>query len=114
MVSGMGLNAFFVYTVCIGFGLSYANALAFCMVDLFDTPGTLYAACERAGLVDENGEPLNMNQGMLSDAIATVIGAICGTSTVTTFSEVNSGRTNRDDVLVQRDLLLYRHERFLR
>ena len=67
------------------------TALAFCMVDMFDTLGTLYAACDRAGLVDEKGEPLNMNEGMLSDAIATTVGAICGTSTVTTFSEVNAG-----------------------
>ena len=67
------------------------TALAFCMVDMFDTLGTLYAACERAGLLDENGDPINMNQGMLSDAIATTIGALCGTSTVTTFSEVNAG-----------------------
>ena len=67
------------------------TALAFCMVDMFDTLGTLYAACERAGLMDEKGEPLNMNEGMLSDAIATTIGALCGTSTVTTFSEVNAG-----------------------
>ena len=67
------------------------TALAFCMVDMFDTLGTLYAACSRAGLVDEKGEPLNMNEGMLSDAIATTVGAICGTSTVTTFSEVNAG-----------------------
>ena len=67
------------------------TALAFCMVDMFDTLGTLYAACERAGLMDETGEPLNMNEGMLSDAIATTIGALCGTSTVTTFSEVNAG-----------------------
>lgn len=67
------------------------TALAFCMVDMFDTLGTLYAACERANLLDEKGEPINMNQGMLSDAIATTMGAICGTSTVTTFSEVNAG-----------------------
>lgn len=67
------------------------TALAFCMVDMFDTLGTLYAACERADLLDENGEPINMNRGMLSDAIATTTGAICGTSTVTTFSEVNAG-----------------------
>ena len=31
--SGMGLNAFFVYTVCIGFGLTYANALVLVLVD---------------------------------------------------------------------------------
>lgn len=67
------------------------TALAFCMVDMFDTLGTLYAACERANLLDENGDPINMNEGMLSDAIATTAGAICGTSTVTTFSEVNAG-----------------------
>ena len=67
------------------------TALAFCMVDMFDTLGTLYAACERANLLDEKGEPINMNRGMLSDAIATAAGAICGTSTVTTFSEVNAG-----------------------
>ena len=67
------------------------TALAFCMVDMFDTLGTLYAACERADLMDEKGDPLNMNEGMLSDAIATSIGALCGTSTVTTFSEVNAG-----------------------
>jgi len=67
------------------------TALAFCMVDMFDTLGTLYAACERADLLDENGDPINMNEGMLSDAIATTVGAICGTSTVTTFSEVNAG-----------------------
>ena len=69
----------------------FTTALAFCMVDMFDTLGTLYAACDRAGLVDEKGEPLKMNEGMLSDAIATAVGAVCGTSTVTTFSEVNAG-----------------------
>ena len=79
------------------------TALAFCMVDMFDTLGTLYAACERAGLMDEKGEPLNMNEGMLSDAIATTVGALCGTSTVTTFSEVNAdvaagGRTGLTSV----------------
>ena len=67
------------------------TALAFCMVDMFDTLGTLYAACERADLLDENGDPINMNGGMLSDAVSTTIGAVCGTSTVTTFSEVNAG-----------------------
>ena len=74
------------------FALTIATtALAFCMVDMFDTLGTLYAACERASLIDENGEPINMNRAMLSDAVATSVGAVCGTSTVTTFSEVNAG-----------------------
>ena len=43
-----------------------ATALAFCMVDMFDTLGTLYAVCERAGFVDEKGDPLKMNEGILS------------------------------------------------
>ena len=68
-----------------------STMLAFCMVDMFNTLGTLYAACERVGLMDEKGDPLNMNEGMLSDAIATTVGALCGTTTVTTFSEVNAG-----------------------
>ena len=58
---------------------------------MFDTLATLYAACERAELIDEKGDPINMDKGMLSDAIATSIGAMCGTSTGTTFSEVNAG-----------------------
>ncbi len=67
------------------------TSLAFCMVDMFDTISTLYAACERADLLDENGEVINMNRAMLSDAIATTTGAVCGTSTVTTFTEVTVG-----------------------
>ncbi len=59
----------------VSFGAIYiaTAALAFCMVDMFDTLGTLYAVCERANLLDEKGEPLNMNEGMLSDAIATTV-----------------------------------------
>ena len=90
--SGFDFSAYTEAHGSAGLALTIATtALAFCMVDMFDTLGTLYAACERAGLVDEKGDPLNMNEGMLSDAIATTVGAICGTSTVTTFSEVNAG-----------------------
>ena len=41
--------------------------------------------------LDENGKPLNMEKSMLADAIATCTGAICGTSTVTTFVESSAG-----------------------
>ena len=68
-----------------------STALAFCMVDMFDTLGTLYGACSRGNLVDKNGDIPKMNQAMMSDAIATTIGAICGTSTVTTFVESSAG-----------------------
>lgn len=71
------------------------TALAFCMVDMFDTMGTLYGACRGGGLLIKNEkgelEVPNMNRAMLADAIATCTGAVCGTSTVTTFVESASG-----------------------
>ncbi len=67
------------------------SALAFCMVDMFDTMGTLYGAAARGNMLDAEGNVPNMNKAMLCDAIATSAGAICGTSTVTTFVESSSG-----------------------
>lgn len=67
------------------------GAFAFCIVDMFDTMGTLYGACARGNLLDENGNVPNMNQAMAADAIATCVGAVCGTSTVTTFVESSAG-----------------------
>ena len=64
--------------------------LAFCMVDMFDTLGTLYGACS-AGNMLVDGEIPNVNRAMLSDAIATCCGSVMGTSTVTTFVEASSG-----------------------
>ena len=71
------------------------TALAFCMVDMFDTMGTLYGACRGGDLLVKNekgeDEVPNMNQAMMADAIATCTGAICGTSTVTTYVESSAG-----------------------
>ena len=67
------------------------SALALCMVDMFDTLGTLYGACARGGMLDKDGNVPNFEKAMLSDAIATCAGAVCGTSTVTTFVESSSG-----------------------
>ncbi len=67
------------------------TSLAFCMVDMFDTLGTLYGACARGNMLDEKGEVPNMDRAMLADAVATTTGAICGTSTVTTFVESSAG-----------------------
>ena len=67
------------------------TALSLCMLDMFDTIGTLYGACAKGNLLDEKGVPLNMNKCMLADAVATCVGAISGTSTVTTFVESSSG-----------------------
>lgn len=71
--------------------LLITTALSLCMIDMFDTIGTLYGACRQGNLLDEKGVPLNMNKMMLADAIATCAGAIAGTSTVTTFVESSSG-----------------------
>ncbi|MEE1011852.1 MAG: NCS2 family permease [Acutalibacteraceae bacterium] len=71
------------------------TALAFCMVDMFDTMGTLYGACRGGNMLikkaDGTTEVPNMNKAMLADAIATCTGAVCGTSTVTTFVESSAG-----------------------
>ena len=67
------------------------SALAFCMVDMFDTMGTLYGACASGNLLDKDGNIPNINKSMLCDAIATSTGAIAGTSTVTTFVESSAG-----------------------
>ena len=67
------------------------SSIAFCLVDMFDTLGTLYGACARGNLLTEEGEVPQMEEAMLADAIATATGAICGTSTVTTFVESSSG-----------------------
>ena len=67
------------------------TALAFCLVDMFDTIGTLYGACARGNLLTEEGEVPNMDRAMLADAIATTCGAVCGTSTVSSYVEASTG-----------------------
>ena len=65
--------------------------ITFCIIDMFDTIGTLVGTASRAGMVDENGNMPNMKEALLSDAVGTVVGACTGTSTVTTFVESASG-----------------------
>lgn len=65
--------------------------LSFCMIDMFDTMGTVLGCCSKANLLDENGKPIRFNRIMLSDSIATCTGAMLGTSTVTTFVESGTG-----------------------
>lgn len=65
--------------------------VTFCLVDMFDTIGTLYGASTQAGMVDENGDPIDLEKSMLCDSVATCAGALVGTSTVTTYVESASG-----------------------
>lgn len=63
----------------------------FLFVDLFDNIGTLVAVTKRAGLIDENGKIPKLNRILVTDATATVVGSMAGTSTVTSYVESAAG-----------------------
>lgn len=65
--------------------------ITFCMIDMFDTMGTCVGCCSAAGLMTEDGVPVNYNKIMVADSVATTTGALLGTSTVTTFVESGAG-----------------------
>lgn len=65
--------------------------ITFSMVDMFDTIGTLIGTAKAANMLDENGNIPNAKKSLLCDAIATVGGAMTGTSTVTSYGECISG-----------------------
>lgn len=65
--------------------------VTFCIVDMFNTVGTLYGTACEAQMLDENGDPLDMDKAMLCDSAATVAGAVCGTSSCTTYVESAAG-----------------------
>lgn len=75
----------------IGWFTTITLIITFCMIDMFDTIGTLVGTASRAGMVDEKGNMPNMKEALLSDAVGTIVGACTGTSTVTTFVESASG-----------------------
>nr|MBP8132034.1 NCS2 family permease [Candidatus Hydrogenedentota bacterium] len=65
--------------------------LLFFFLDLFDTVGTLVGVGKQAGFIGEDGELPRADRAFLSDAIATCVGALFGTSTVTSYIESASG-----------------------
>ena len=65
--------------------------IAFLFVDIFDTAGTLYSVGRQAGYVNEDDELQNSDEAFMSDAAATIVGAITGTSTTTTYIESAAG-----------------------
>ena len=75
----------------IGWFTVITLVITFCIIDMFDTIGTLVGTASRAGMVDEKGNMPKMKEALLSDAVATVAGACTGTSTVTTFVESAAG-----------------------
>lgn len=75
-----------------GFGATLLEIIfVFLFVDLFDNVGTLVAVTKRAGLVDEAGNIPRLNRILIADSVATMAGALAGTSTVTSYIESASG-----------------------
>ena len=75
----------------IGWFTAITLIITFCIIDMFDTIGTLVGTASRAGMLDKDGKMPNMKQALLSDAVGTLAGSVTGTSTVTTFVESASG-----------------------
>ncbi|MBQ1891945.1 MAG: NCS2 family permease [Firmicutes bacterium] len=75
----------------IGWFTVITIVITFCIIDMFDTIGTLVGTADRAGMLDKEGNMPQMKEALLSDAIGTVAGSLTGTSTVTTFIESASG-----------------------
>ncbi|MEM6682006.1 MAG: NCS2 family permease [Pseudomonadota bacterium] len=78
--------------VATAFDLSLAAVvLSLLFVDTFETAGTLVGVTQPAGLVDEDGNIPNLSRAMFADSIATVAGAVVGTSSTTSYVESVSG-----------------------
>lgn len=60
---------------------------AFVFTDMFDSLSTFVGLAEAAYLYDENGEPRNIKQSLLTDAVATLLGGLLGTSPGTAYIE---------------------------
>ena len=63
----------------------------FLFVDMFDTVGTLVGCATKAGMIQDDGSVPNCKEALFADAVGTTVGAILGTSTVTTFVESSAG-----------------------
>ncbi len=71
---------------------SFAGAIFTLMfMDLFDSIGSLVACCHQAKLTDEKGNIRGLNRLLSLDAIASMLGAVFGTSTTTTYIESTTG-----------------------
>ena len=72
-------------------GMSTVIFTLLLFIDFFDTAGTLTSVANVAGKVDKNGKVQDINKAMLSDSVATVAGAMMGTTTVTSYVESGAG-----------------------
>ena len=65
--------------------------ITFAMCDCFDTVGTLLGTAGASGMLDKDGNLPGGDRALIADAAATCVGALLGTSTVTTFVESSTG-----------------------
>lgn len=86
----LDLPGVFGLTGSHGLGL-FEILFVFLFVDLFDNIGTLVAVTKRAGLIDSAGRIPRLNRILYTDAAATMVGALAGTSTVTSYVESAAG-----------------------
>lgn len=78
--------------IAAAFQLSMVTViLSMLIVDVFDTAGTLIGVSTRARLLDENGNLPRLQKALLSDSGATVVGALAGTSSTTSYIESAAG-----------------------
>jgi len=63
----------------------------FLFVDMFDTVGTLIGCATKTNMIQKDGSIVNCKQALFADAVGTTVGAMLGTSTVTTFVESSAG-----------------------
>ena len=84
----MKLDFAFIATHVLDFAVV---VFAFLFVDIFDTLGTIIGCASKADMLDEEGKLDGIKGVLLADAVGTTVGALLGTSTVTTFVESSSG-----------------------
>ncbi len=75
----------------IGWFTVITMIITFCIIDMFDTIGTLVGAASKVGMLDENGNMPKLKETLTADSVGTIAGAVTGTSIVTTFVESASG-----------------------
>ena len=83
-----------LFTAKAGIIVVLMTIFTLCLSDLFDTIGIFVGTCKKSGIfkMGPNGEmPKNMERAMLADSIATSVGALLGTSNVTTYLESTAG-----------------------
>ncbi len=81
-------------TAKAGFIVAAMTIFTLCISDLFDTIGTFIGTGKKSGIfkIDENGNmSKNLERAMISDSLATTVGALLGTSNVTTYVESSAG-----------------------